>query len=170
MLSRNYTSRLPGPTVPILPWSIFSPVPCLWIALVARESKSLPKVHKIKMLCIQGNLIILLAENIVSSLIDIMHSIGRYDIVNCNGLSCFCELRLIDFRESSSGLLRDIYFSFLATKIIQQHNLSSLLGIKSLAIFEAVIRYHSKVKQDPDSLVQWAVEPIIHACSCFNVK
>ena len=91
-------------------------------------------------------------------------------IVNCNGLSCFCELRLIDFRESSSGLLCDIYFSFLATKIIQQHNLSSLLRIKSLAIFEAVIRYHSKVKQDPDSLVQWVIEPIIHACSCFNVK
>ena len=65
--------------------------------------------------CIQGNLIILLAKNIGSSPIDIMHSIRRYDIVNCNGLSCFCELRLIDFREISSGLLRDIYFSFLTT-------------------------------------------------------
>ena len=88
----------------------------------------------------------------IFSLIDIMHSIGRYDIVNCNGLSCFCELRLIDFREISSGLLRDIYFSFLTTEIIQQYNLSSLLEIKSLAIFEAVITYHSKVKQCTDSL------------------
>ena len=102
--------------------------------------------------CIQGNLILLLAENIGSSPIDIMHSIKRYDIVNCNGLSCFCELRLIDFREISSGLLRDIYFSFLTTEIIQQYNLSSLLEIKSLAIFEAVITYHSKVKQCADSL------------------
>ena len=49
---QNNIPRLPGPTVPILPWNIFSSVPCLWIALVAREPESLPKVHKIKMLSI----------------------------------------------------------------------------------------------------------------------